>query len=185
MRKGGEVGMRIITGPRGSGITTRLIEVSARTGYTIIVPTHWMVDVVKRLANEKRMKIPEPIAITQLTTYGGRRCVLDGRHRVLIDELDGCLQMLGLDVVAATMCAEEAANMIQEREARLLSLKEYRAIAERPLEERVPVWLEWRGGSGRWTIPERAYQGYGVNWRCWTGKPSEKEREAQDGHDRD
>lgn len=53
------------------------------------------------------MKIPEPIAITQITTYGGRRCVLDGRHKVLIDELDSCLQMLGLDVVEATMCDEE------------------------------------------------------------------------------
>lgn len=63
-------------------------------------------------------------------------------------------------------------------ESRVMTLDEYKAIAERPLEERVPVWLEWRGGSGRWTIPERAYQGYGVNWRCWTGKPSAEEREA-------
>lgn len=99
--------MKIITGPRGSGKTTRLIEMSARTGYTIVEPNAWMVDVVKRLAKEKRMKIPEPIAITQITTYGGRRCVLDGRHKVLIDELDSCLQMLGLDVVEATMCDEE------------------------------------------------------------------------------
>ena len=67
----------------------------------------------------------------------------------------------------------------QPRETRVLSLEEYRAIAERPLEERVPVWLEWRGGSGRWTIPERAYQGYGVNWRCWTGKPSNEQRRAE------
>lgn len=76
-------------------------------------------------------------------------------------------------------CAEEAANMMQERKACLLSLEEYRAIAERPLEERVPVWLEWRGGSGRWAIPERAYQGYGVNWRCWTWKPSNEQRRAE------
>lgn len=76
-------------------------------------------------------------------------------------------------------CAEEAANMIQEREACLLSLADYKAISEWPVEGRVPVWLEWRGGSGRWTIPERAYQGYGVNWRCWTGKPSNEQRRAE------
>ena len=67
----------------------------------------------------------------------------------------------------------------QPRETRVLSLEEYRAIAERPLEERVPVWLEWRGGRGRWAIPERAYQGYGVNWHCWTGKPSNEQRRAE------
>lgn len=66
-----------------------------------------MADVVKRLAKEKRLEIPEPIAITQLTTFGGRERVLDGRHRVLIDELDSCLKMLGLNVVEATMRDEE------------------------------------------------------------------------------
>lgn len=76
-------------------------------------------------------------------------------------------------------CAEGAAEELREQGPRVLSCEEYKAIAERPMEERVPVWLEWRGGSGRWTIPERAYQGYGVNWRCWTGKPSDAQREAE------
>lgn len=75
----------------------------------------------------------------------------------------------------------DALALLKEQEPvepRVMTLEEYRAIAERPLEERVPVWLEWRGGRGRWTIPERAYQGYGVNWRCWTSSHDEKTREA-------
>lgn len=72
----------------------------------------------------------------------------------------------------------DAKALLKMQEQRVMTLDEYKAIAERPVEGRVPVWLEWRGGSGRWAIPERAYQGYGVNWRCWTGKPGEEEREA-------
>lgn len=96
--------MRITTGPRGSGKTTRLIEMSAQTGYPIIEPTGWMVDVVKDMAKARGLKIPEPIAIDRLVSYGGRRGTLDGRHRVLIDELDMCLRVMGLEVVEATMC---------------------------------------------------------------------------------
>lgn len=76
-------------------------------------------------------------------------------------------------------CAETAARELKAQEPRVMTLDEYRAIAERPLEERVPVWLEWRCvGHSRWTIPERAYQGYGDTWRCWTDKPGEAERKA-------
>lgn len=84
------------------------------------------------------------------------------------DAEEGCIRTL----MKATL------KLLKVQEPRVMTLDEYRAIAEKPAEERVPVWLEWRGGSGRWTIPERAYQGYGVNWRCWTGKPGEDEREA-------
>lgn len=72
----------------------------------------------------------------------------------------------------------DALALLKAQMPRVMTLKEYRAIAERPVEKRVPVWMEWRGGSGRWTIPARAYMLYEVTWRCWTGKPSEKEREA-------
>ena len=65
---------------------------------------------------------------------------------------------------------------LKAQKPRVLSFAEYRAITERPLEERAPVWLEWRGASGRWTIPNRAYEMYGVSWRCWTEKPTDEQR---------
>lgn len=80
------------------------------------------------------------------------------------------------------LCTEtlkrEILDLLKGQAPRLLSLHEYRAIAERPAGERVAVWLEWRDGSGRWTIPERAYHGYGEDWRCWTDRPTDEQREA-------
>lgn len=61
---------------------------------------------------------------------------------------------------------------------RVLSLDEYRANAEMPRSERVPVWVEWRDGSYGWAIPQRAYEVYGVGWRAWTDRPTEEMREA-------
>lgn len=75
---------------------------------------------------------------------------------------------------------EDIRALLKAQEARLLSLEEYRAIAEQPMEERVPVWLEWRwAGQSQWTTPEPAYQGYGDAWRCWTGKPSDEQRKME------
>lgn len=95
--------VRITTGPRASGKTTRLIVESAKTGATIVEPSRWMADYVKDMAKSLGMVIPEPVAITQLLVGGVRRT---GR-RVLIDELDMCFRALGMEVVEATMCEEE------------------------------------------------------------------------------
>ena len=83
-----------------------------------------------------------------------------------------CMEHLKQDITALLR------HEVSAQEPRVLTLDEYRAIAEKPAEERVPVWLEWRGGSGRWTIPERAYAVYGESWRCWTGEPSKEQMEA-------
>lgn len=84
--------------------------------------------------------------------------------------------------VAEPLCGEtlkrDILALLDGQAPRLLSLDEYRDIAERPAEARVPVWLEWRDKPGRWTIPERAYTGYGTAWRCWTERPTDEQRQA-------
>lgn len=81
-----------------------------------------------------------------------------------------------VDDIPLTKVIDDIAALLKAQEPRVMTLDEYRTIAEKRAEERVPVWLEWRGGSGRWTIPERAYAVYGVSWRCWTSRPDEKRR---------
>lgn len=97
--------MRITTGPRASGKTTRLIMESAKTGATIVEPTHMMADYVKDMAKSMGMEIPEPVAITQLLAG---MIVRWRERRVLIDELDMCFRVLGMEVVEATMREKEA-----------------------------------------------------------------------------
>ena len=81
------------------------------------------------------------------------------------------------------LCTEtlkrEILDLLKGRTPRPLSLEEYRSIAEKPAVERKLVWLEWHDRPGRWTIPERAYEGYGVAWRCWLEKPNDAQREAE------
>ena len=65
------------------------------------------------------------------------------------------------------------------QEPRILTLEEYKSIAERPLDQREPLWIEWRDGSGAgWRIPQRAYCQYGIDWRAWTSRPTDVQREA-------
>ena len=80
----------------------------------------------------------------------------------------------------------DALKVLRGERARVLSVEEYRAIAEQPAEERVPVWLEWlyMKEPGRYTIPERAYSGYGHTWRCWNVKPAEEQRKAEKWEER-
>lgn len=59
------------------------------------------------------------------------------------------------------------------QEPRILTLEEYKSIAERPLDQREPLWIEWRDGSGAgWRIPQRAYERYGADWVAWTNNPN-------------
>lgn len=72
----------------------------------------------------------------------------------------------------------EVIEFLKAQEPRVLSLAEYKAIAEKPRKYRDPVWEEWRYIKGGWKIPQRAYCGYGTDWRCWTSRPTDAQREA-------
>ena len=69
-------------------------------------------------------------------------------------------------------------ELLKAQELRVMTLDEYRAIAELPRSERVPVWIEWRDGGYGWAIPQRAYEGYGATWRAWTDGPTDEMSEA-------
>ena len=93
--------MKFITGPRCSGKTTALIEESAKTGIPIISPTKAMAEYAKRMAKDYRLDIPNPVSIGEIVKQGGRR----GKY--LVDELELCLSVLGVEVVTATVCVKE------------------------------------------------------------------------------
>lgn len=85
----------------------------------------------------------------------------------------------GFGIACRQDVKESVLLWLKEKAPKLLSLDEYKAIAERPLSQREPIWLEWRNGDGRWAIPQRAYGGgYGRGWVAWTGKPTDEQMEA-------
>lgn len=93
--------MKVIVGPRCSGKTTSLIQVSADTGIPIIAPTMAMANCIKQTAKEYGLDIPEPTSINKVVNQGGR----PGKY--LIDELEMCLRQLGIDVECAVICTKE------------------------------------------------------------------------------
>ena len=72
----------------------------------------------------------------------------------------------------------DALVLLKAQEPRVLTLDEYKALAEKPKEERDPVWEEWHGLRSTWAIPNQAYGGYGTSWRCWTSRPTEEQMKA-------
>lgn len=92
--------MQFITGPRCSGKTYALIEESAKTGIPIIAPTMMMAYGVKQRAKEMGLDIPEPVSINKVVTRGGR----PGKY--LIDELELCLNQIGIDPVYVSVKTE-------------------------------------------------------------------------------
>ena len=72
----------------------------------------------------------------------------------------------------------DALALLKAQEPRVMTLDEYKALAEKPKEERDPVWEEWHGLRSTWAIPNQAYGGYGTSWRCWTSRPDQATREA-------
>lgn len=82
------------------------------------------------------------------------------------------------DINCTDIMAKDALELLKAREPRVLTLDEYRAIAEKPRSMREPVWIEWRDGGYGWAIPQRAYEVYGVDWLAWTDRPTDEMREA-------
>ena len=93
--------MQFIVGPRCSGKTTSMIQMSADTGVPIIAPTMAMANYIKQMAKEYGLDIPEPTSINKVVNQGGR----PGKY--LIDELEMCLRQLGIDAECAVICTKE------------------------------------------------------------------------------
>ena len=93
--------------PRGTGKTTKLIHTSEIAGYPILCSNLFMVDNVKKMAEEMRCDIPKPMTVA------------DFRHKfhqdenVLVDEIlannllaTALNQYISANVVACTMTLE-------------------------------------------------------------------------------
>lgn len=90
----------IYIGERQSGKTTMLIEMSEKTGATIVVATYPMAKYIQLLAAQMGKKIPVPITVTNyihLLASGG----LGKSEKYLVDELQMVLS--AMNVEAATV----------------------------------------------------------------------------------
>ena len=88
----------VIVGPRQSGKTAELIRLSAERSEYIIVPTLDMAQVVAKQARDMGLRIPYPVAFSQLP------CQSRFIGEVLVDESQRILeQVIGkpVDVMAA------------------------------------------------------------------------------------
>ena len=95
--------MRIIQGKRCSGKTTALIVESNSSGLPIVTATKLSANCVAKMASEMKIDIPKPICISEAIQRG--RVVGD----CLIDELESCLNIIGLrpHLVTMTMYKDE------------------------------------------------------------------------------
>lgn len=98
--KGGFRMSTIYIGERQSGKTTMLIEMSEKTGATIVVATYPMSKYIQMTAARMGKKIPVPITVTnyiRLLASGG----LGRSEKYLIDELQ--MMLSAMNVEAATV----------------------------------------------------------------------------------
>lgn len=90
----------IYAGERQSGKTTMLIELSEKTGATIVVATYSMAKYIQMMAAQMGKKIPIPITVTnyiRLLASGG----LGRSEKYLVDELETMLYAMNIE--AATV----------------------------------------------------------------------------------
>lgn len=90
----------IYIGERQSGKTTMLIEISEKTGATIVAATYPMAEYIQLLAAQMGKKIPVPITVTnyiRLLASGG----LGKSEKYLVDELQ--MMLSAMNVEAATV----------------------------------------------------------------------------------
>lgn len=78
----------------------------------------------------------------------------------------------------AVLVMRNALTLLKAQEPRVMTKGEYKALAEKPKEERDPVWEEWPGLESTWAIPEQVYDGYGTSWWAWTSRPTEEQMKA-------
>lgn len=101
--------------PRGSGKTTLLIKESAKTGRPIVVSTKRRVDYILHMANDMKIKIPEPVVASNWMNgiySGSSLSTIDG---LLIDDLDDVLfDLLGRPVKKATYTKDKFKKLNDE-----------------------------------------------------------------------
>ena len=92
--------MQIYIGERQSGKTTMLIEMSEKTGATIVVATYPMGNYIQMIAAQMGKKIPVPITVNnyiRLLASGGLRRA----EKYLVDELQ--MMLSAMNIEAATV----------------------------------------------------------------------------------
>lgn len=111
LRKAKEKMMTYITGKRSSGKTTKLIYVSALTGYPIITPTKSNAEFIKKQAGILGVKIPEPISATTLKMLS--RGWIDINDKFLIDDADSIIEQALKEYLHCTPVAAVINNTIK------------------------------------------------------------------------
>lgn len=113
-KKGDRQMSTIYLGERQSGKTTMLIEMSEKTGATIVVATYTMAKYIQSLAAQMGKKIPIPITLTnyiRILASGG----LGKSEKYLVDELQ--MMLSAMNVEAATVncdCIEVLRGQLKE-----------------------------------------------------------------------
>ncbi len=108
--------MQIINGGRRFGKTTRLIEMSAQSGSRIVTFNLIGAQNVQRRADEMGKKIPQVFSIGDILS--GRMKGLP-RGKILIDELELCLQAIFQEPIEAATLGAEIIQMAMPEELRL------------------------------------------------------------------
>lgn len=101
--------MQIYIGERQSGKTTMLIEMSEKTGATIVAATYPMCKYIQMTAAQMGKKIPVPITVTnyiRLLASGGLR----RSEKYLVDELQ--MMLSAMNVEAATVSASSIVSNV-------------------------------------------------------------------------
>lgn len=96
--------MKKIITPRQTGKTTRLIDISEKTGTYILTANRQRAVFVADLARRQNKKIPFPVTVNEFRIGG-----LRGSHinRILIDDADAVLQeIFGVRIEAITMTSD-------------------------------------------------------------------------------
>ncbi len=89
--------MKIYVGERGSGKSTMLIEMSEKTGATIVAATYPMARYIKTTAAQMGKKIPNPITVMdyiRLLASGG----ISNGQKYLVDELQMMFSAMNVEV---------------------------------------------------------------------------------------
>jgi len=93
----------IIIGGRGSGKTTRAVNLSAETGRYILVKSHTEADHIFKIARELNLNIPYPITTGEIPKRSLRNTSIR-RDGIIVDNVVSVLEdILGVRIASATV----------------------------------------------------------------------------------
>jgi len=101
--------MRVILGEKGSGKTTKLIEIAAKFGAYIVVRDYRKADEVFKIAKDMGYSIPYPISFFDFIHKKFNGC---GISAFVIDDVDSLLQYVAgcVPVLAFSVTTGEEGN---------------------------------------------------------------------------